>query len=279
MSEQYPALLVISRPPTEQTPEPFVLVDDRTLSDAAEAAERIRLYQMWERANRVLGLYSYTLAPVAEAEAVAEQIRAELEPPSPLDQALELARAAFAGDAETLARLDKAAELVKSGAVVDLGGGQWQVTGGQVYHVNGACQCKDYTHNGRIWCKHRLAVALTKRAAELANKNGAESAANTSAPESPKGDHAQQNYTPTLDLAQVKTIRPIWGADGADLEYLDGRRERRPDLVYRQVETQAQAAGWRGSDGGRLYLTPAIDWQAQTAASQAAWLQAHPMIG
>jgi hypothetical protein len=75
--EQYPAVIIISRPPTKATPAPFVLIDDRILSNAAELAQRLQVYQM--RAAAYTGpIYDYTVTPIGEAEAVAGQILAEL---------------------------------------------------------------------------------------------------------------------------------------------------------------------------------------------------------
>jgi hypothetical protein len=188
MSEQYPARLVISRPPTKATPEVFVLVDNRTLGDAAELAQRQRIYQGWAAAMRTTDLYTFTVAPAAEAQATAARIRAE-----------------------------------------------------------------------------------------LANKNGAKGASDTPAPElAPTSeDPTQGQYTPTFDLAQVKTFAPVWGGPGVELVTLDGRRVRRLDLSFGKVEAQAKAEGWRAAPNS-FYMSPAIDWAELDRLNWAAWEQAHP---
>jgi hypothetical protein len=84
----YPAVIVVSRAPTAATPYPFVDIDDRLLHNDAQAAARLQLMQEWNRAMGCIGLYTHTLAPVADAQATAARIRADLDPPpSPLIQA------------------------------------------------------------------------------------------------------------------------------------------------------------------------------------------------
>lgn len=75
----YPAVLVISRRPTERTPYPKVVVDKLILNDAIDVAARLDDYHKVEMAYRTTGLYTYTAVPLEDAEAVAAEIRAELE--------------------------------------------------------------------------------------------------------------------------------------------------------------------------------------------------------
>jgi hypothetical protein len=274
----YPARLVISRGPTPENPAPFVTVDDKALHNAGEMADRLLYYERYALAYRT-PFYTYTPSPEAEAAATAERIRAELETQhkpdptqaDPLDAALTKARAAFEGDKAALARLEKAAELVKAGAVKDLGGGQWEVIGqsGRAYHVNGACQCEDYAHRAG-WCKHRLAVALVRRAELL--KNGTGSAANTPGPEpAPEGTDTQgQNTTPPgpvqIELVVVyetddANFLPRTGAAELLSFKADGRAAQPPtrdlNALYR----------WMGERGyipaGRMWLGRAIGGKRQ----------------
>ena len=75
----YPAVLVISRPPTKATPDVYVMLDNRILNDAVEEMDRINAYLMSNAAYRTTGLYHYQAVPVAEAEEAAAKIRCELE--------------------------------------------------------------------------------------------------------------------------------------------------------------------------------------------------------
>jgi hypothetical protein len=193
--QSWPAVLLVSRGPTAATPAPFCAIDNRVLHNSTDAALRWRDYQTAEELGGVH--YTLTLAALAEAEAVKAEILAELSgEPEPaavamteaeaLTEAERLARAAFDGDKATLSRLDRAVAIVKDGGVKDLGGGQWAVSSqsnGGTYAVNGSCDCPDAHHNGREWCKHRLAVALTCKVKALQNGNGAKDAPTSSAPE------------------------------------------------------------------------------------------------
>lgn len=238
----FPAAVVISRPPTRKTPQPFVCVDDKVCMDLGELADRLGALEGLALLGGVP--YTHTPAPAAEAAATAARIRAELEAKycpapvptptqqDPLDQAAELARQRWAGDLAMLARVARALELAKAGAVQDLGSGQYQVTGqsGRPYTVNGRCQCPDYAHNSNGgFCKHRLAVALVKRAAEL-KKNGALSADTPKAPEL-----APTSEDPTQGQDSTKTPN------------------RQPLTVALKVEYETDAARWAPRTGaGRL---------------------------
>ena len=81
---------------------------------------------------------------------------------------------------ELASRIDRAVTLLQQGGITREGSSDFLVpigsTKGQVYRVNGVCQCPDYLGtdpktgkpltefapevNGRRWCKHRLAMAL-----------------------------------------------------------------------------------------------------------------------
>jgi hypothetical protein len=251
----------------------FVHVDPTDLHDAAAVAERINLYHNWERAYGTIGLYTHTPAPLAEAEATAATIRAELEAryfpqpepapvtqaDDPLDRAAELARNNWAGGPAMLARVERALELARAGAVKDLGGGQYEVTGqsGRIYRVNGTCQCADHAHRTG-WCKHRLAVALVKRAAALAN-NGAGDGANTPSPQpAPEGTntHAQDTTKPAARQPLTVTLtvqyetdlareRPRTGAGKLLAFYADGQETQAPaqglDTLYRWLQAHNYA--------------------------------------
>ena len=81
---------------------------------------------------------------------------------------------------ELASRIDRAVALLKQGGITRDGDSDFLVpsgsTKGQVYRVNGVCQCPDYLGtdprtgrpltefapevNGQRWCKHRLAMLL-----------------------------------------------------------------------------------------------------------------------
>ena len=154
-----------------------------------------------------------------------------------------------------VARVDRALALVKDGAIEDLGGGQYKVSG---YRVNGRCECADYAWRGVVWCKHRLAVALVTKAGQLAK--GAGSAANTPTPsQAPEAETStQEDDTTDLDLTQARAIRPVWGTGHqTDLDLVDGTR-RRVNVPHSQAETQARALGWNeGTRGSGYWMAPA----------------------
>lgn len=275
----YPARLVITRKPTRLAPDVFVTVDNKTLTDQAALGGRLlRLEELGRMGG--CGYYHYTPVPEAEAETVAERMRAELvaeytpqpapeaetvaEPapaPEPVDylgQAAELARAKWAGNPSMLRRVDKALALARAGKVWDKGGGVWWVACdlSGVWSVNGACGCPDYTYQHVTWCKHRIAVALVRRAAEL--KKEAESADTPSAPEAPKEDPRQGEDTTGTPAEQVAALvgdpnlvivswvqeSPTTPRPRAELQYSDGRQEVAPVELTRPLFDAVRAKGW-----------------------------------
>jgi hypothetical protein len=120
--------------------------------------------------------------------------------PSPLTwdeavlEAAQLAYAYFGGreDREALKRLPRAQAIATRRNWRRLGDklDTWLMPSasgsGKVYKVNGRCTCKDFELHGiGWWCKHRLARALARRAAELLrNGNGADGDHSTPAPHS-----------------------------------------------------------------------------------------------
>lgn len=294
MSEiQFPAQLVLSALRRNGKAEVVSFADSLQLNSDADLQARLAMFRALEESG--CAGYNYTLAEVANVAAVIAEQRRRLEyeaglrdspdpdpepepAADPLQLAAELARAKWAGDAAMLARIDKALDLVNAGAVKELGGGQWAVTGqsGRTYTVNGACQCADYTHRGG-YCKHRLAVCLVRKARELTG-NGAESAVNTSAPEAPtSGDTTQEQSTTSLDLSQLAEARPLWGGGGLELTDLDGKRIVRRDLTEAAAAPVLRAAGWEGPIGQGYWRNPgARDWAALDAQIKA---QCAAMIG
>jgi hypothetical protein len=84
-----------------------------------------------------------------------------------LSQAVEAARKRFP---HSLERLELAYELVTEGKVVlhqDLTATVTSSDGARTYHVGGTCECPDATRAPEGWCKHRLAVAMSKKALVL----------------------------------------------------------------------------------------------------------------
>ena len=71
-------------------------------------------------------------------------------------------------------RLSCAVALVKNGAVFQTTGGAWQVQSvsqpARAYTTNGTCQCDDMHFNKPRFCKHQLAMFLTRRVQELLAK-------------------------------------------------------------------------------------------------------------
>ena len=72
-------------------------------------------------------------------------------------------------------RIDTAAALVLAGAVELLEGGRTarvvsRTDGGTAYHVNGQCQCPDFSTAPGHFCAHRLAYGIAKRATGLAQE-------------------------------------------------------------------------------------------------------------
>jgi len=188
---EFPAVLVLARF-DEKTGKVLAYPDNKIIESDADLARRLGLYQGLEEAGGIV--YTAQLTEVANADrVVAERVAwlewehslrdspyldPEPEAPTgdgdPLDQAVELARAAFANDPATLRRLERGLELAKAGQVWDKGNGQWWVRADSygVWTVNGTCTCPDSSYRGRQWCKHRLAVALVVKAASLGTKGG-----------------------------------------------------------------------------------------------------------
>ncbi len=82
-----------------------------------------------------------------------------VEPAEPPPEASELARLAAA----YTARAERAAALVRAGAVEALGRGRYRVrsAGGGWYAVRaGYCNCPDFAWRGAVPCKHLIAVEL-----------------------------------------------------------------------------------------------------------------------
>jgi hypothetical protein len=81
---------------------------------------------------------------------------------------------------------------------------------GMVYEVNSHCRCADYAlnHPPGGWCKHQIARALTKRAAEiLKNENGAGSEGGSPAPDSMGTTmKSKEYYTTNPEEGQVQRI-------------------------------------------------------------------------
>jgi hypothetical protein len=220
-STTYPARLIITQ--AEANKPLFVSVDCKALHTPAELAKRQTYLAQWAAA---MGCRPYTYTPAAEAEAeqVAEVLRARLA----LDAAELAARDRWANEPAMLRRLERARELVETGAVRELGAGQWEVSsqnGGGTYWLNGrGCQCPDYTHR-TLWCKHRLAVALTLKARVLLNGNGAESAATPSTPQ----PAPEETETWDHDTTEPTGLQDVdWAAELQDAaDWYELQEERR----------------------------------------------------
>ncbi len=226
---QYPARLVVSRYGEKLNPPAKVWADEVVLQNDQDLAAALRFYrgldcggvpytltmanladvdrviaERWAEINELRG---FGKRPAAPASVVASEThQAE---PAALEAAYQAARVSFDGQPAMLERLDRALAIVKAGDVRDLGGGQYQVGD---YHVNGACTCPDHGRRGVSWCKHRLAVALVKKAAAL-EKERAGCAVNTPALPTPdrrdgavapsKGTKTQRQYTTAAAAAQA----------------------------------------------------------------------------
>ena len=273
MSEiEFPAVLVLSaiRRRNGGPAEVVSFADGKILQTYQDLGPRLTTYQVLEQ--RGAAPYTYTLAEVSKAAEVVEEQRRALEfeaglraspdpDPDPIDQVAELARAKWAGQPAMLARVERALELARAGAVKELGGGQWEVTGqsGTTYHVNGGCECPDYAHNGNGgYCKHRIAVALVLRARGL-QKEGIGTVASSPIPEqAPEGTQTQPQDTTIPDLAQVLggaiAIWPRWAGPGARIRYQDGRDLEIPSLDYDGLAAEARAQGMRPGVNDYYYL-------------------------
>ena len=73
---------------------------------------------------------------------------------------------------ESHGRIDAAVKLVLAGDVTMQDDGSAEVgsasDAGQVFHVNGACECPDFQRAPQQQCKHRLSYGIYKRATALA---------------------------------------------------------------------------------------------------------------
>lgn len=68
---------------------------------------------------------------------------------------------------QTSERLTKALDLVLSNSVtLNLDGTATVKSGGRTYRINGQCPCED-ARQRTLWCKHKLAVKIHKRATAL----------------------------------------------------------------------------------------------------------------
>lgn len=72
------------------------------------------------------------------------------------------ARAAYPGDARLIKGLILA--LNRQVTLLDHGADVASQFGDKTYHLNGACPCPDARHHQGVTCKHRYAVALTRKA-------------------------------------------------------------------------------------------------------------------
>ena len=273
---EFPAVLILARV-DRKAGKVLAFTDGKVLQSDADLYNRIAAFRAIEAAGGLA--YSMQLVELARADQALEERRAaleyeagfrdspDLEPePDLLGKAYNLAHLAFEGNTERLERLDRALQIARSGAVVALGGGQYNVNG---YKVDGRCECADHRFRGVEWCKHRLAVALVTRAEQLQNE--AKGAATPKASEGSEETPTQAQDTTSPDLAQVKAIAPSWGGAGVDLEYMDGSRERRLDLDFDKLEAQAKAAGWTPNGKLGRWINPAYDWQGEQERRQAEW--------
>jgi hypothetical protein len=115
---------------------------------------------------------------------VMDTIADQIDPGPPLESGsrssfreavLAVAARAKAALPEVVDRIDTAAALVLAGAVELREGGRtaWVVSrldGGIAYHVNGQCQCPDFSTAPGHFCAHRLAYGIAKRATGLAQE-------------------------------------------------------------------------------------------------------------
>ena len=77
---------------------------------------------------------------------------------------VEAAKAKAAGNASWIRAIDKAAEQIRTNPYICEDGDGLMIqsaTGSEVYHANGACQCKAFTKGMACW--HRAAAQLVKR--------------------------------------------------------------------------------------------------------------------
>lgn len=284
----FPSILVLAR--ADRTAGKVIgFVDCLQLNNEGELNRRLATYANLEAAGAVP--YARRLSAVDQAAEALAELVAELEyqegwradpTVTPLDQAAELARQRWAGDRLMLGRVERALELVRAGKVRQVDADHWEVIGskaGQVYTLNGrGCECMDY-EAGHLWCKHRIAVALVKRAAEL--KNGAGSAVNTPAPElAPEGTNLQEKDTTDPRPSQVELVvayetdqaraLPRMGAAELVTFTADGLPTDPPtrdlDALYRWLQE-------------RGYTPAGFEWQGRALAGKRQRRQVYALAG
>ena len=240
---EYPAKLVGYR--IDVVHDCIVLFEDTpTLWTDAELERRLRTYRTLEEAGAIP--YTFELVSLQDLEATMADVRADLErqlqqmkdwwqrrqkrEPEPVPDrwaqavldAAQLAQAHFVeqGNKQVLKRLPRAQAIAEGQNWHRLGDklDTWLIPSssqsGVVYMVNGRCSCQDRAK----WCKHRLARALAKRAAEILRKeNGADGASNTPAPATPEGSQEDLHSTtaPTNGQAQRIDVIVAYQADEA----------------------------------------------------------------
>jgi hypothetical protein len=209
----YPAKLVGYR--IDVVNDRIVLFEDiPVLFNDAELERRIGTYRALEAAGAIP--YTFELFSLEDLDAAKADVQADLErqlaqvrdwwqerrkrEPEPVPdrwadavlQAMSLAQAYFLehGDRASLKRLPRAQAIAERQNWRQVGdkADTWLMpssTGsGRVYMVNGRCSCPDPV----VWCKHRIARALAKRAeAILKEDNGSRDAQVTEAPVETEG--------------------------------------------------------------------------------------------
>lgn len=292
---QFPARLVVSRYGEHLDPPAKVWADEAVLHDDGELAEALRFY----RSLNCRGVpYTLTLAALDDVERVMGERWAEIdalrnygsrpEPPvtaseqpaaslgwqAAVTAAEELARKAFAGNDAVLSRLEAARELAVAQAWSRLGDqANTFVMGagnGQMYQVNGHCQCNDYQYRRREhggWCKHRLGRALALRAEQLQQEAG--DASPSPAPMAAEATQRELQYTTEalsaqLDLSQVVELQWLGLETGVRITYQD-RWENRTDVDFSELVRQAQALGWRNGIKAGWYNPAFESWRREQA--------------
>ena len=108
-------------------------------------------------------------------------------------------------------RIDKAVDLVLTGAVELLDGGKARVasqtTSGETTYLlcNGSCECPDFARAPQGQCKHRIARGLTVRAIQLAKELGQAPSLVTVHPTDLTGTHApSQPSIPPEFIVQIQ---------------------------------------------------------------------------
>jgi len=295
---QFPARLVVSRYGEHLDPPAKVWADEAVLHDDGELAEALRFYRslncrgvpytltlaalddvervMGERWAEIDALRSFGRRPAAEPPVTAsEQPAASLGWQAAVAQATELARAAFVDNGAVLGRLEAARELAAGRSWSQLGDqANTFVMGngeGQMYHVNGRCQCGDYSyrhaeHGG--WCKHRLGRALALRAEQLQKEAGGAPTSPACCKEAAEAAEDPQCTTEArsaqLDLSQVVEFQWLGLETGVRITYQD-RWENRTDVEFVDLVRQAQALGWRNGLKAGWYNPAFESWRREQA--------------